>query len=411
MPHSPFSLPEIPSDDPEPFPEGLTREEAEEEERKIEKQKKKKFDFVATPIEELPRVQRRNGNKKKVEKKKGEFMRTLKEFGMGLFIAFMYALYLASRPSTEISGSPKLAVLATMGSGTRALTREFRRLGLDMAHESTDLDGAVSWLHLLLYNEAPSKDAKSLCDDVVPGAWHPQTLFLDVDCPIDYGNSSKCWLKKCHGALDRWIGCASRGDCPRPFHKEPLVMVRHPLRTIESLVRHFCTDDFETPRNLHVANAVVGLPWPTKKPLWQKKKPLWKAPCVEKYASYWRAYYDRFHPSNTTILQRENTTACDFLLAFNTTLDLTHPRFKRAVHFCNGGRIPSFRNTAFILRELIADFKAGDLFETSKPGIALTWDTIAQFNDVRLVDDLARLARRFGYDDAPLVDDDLHDEL
>mmetsp|Transcript_20902 Transcript_20902/g.67325 ORF Transcript_20902/g.67325 Transcript_20902/m.67325 type:complete len:447 (-) Transcript_20902:187-1527(-) len=386
---------------PDPFRVIPREEEEEKEEAKGEEE---------TKAEEDPRPVKKHGWP--------DLRRSLREFGLGLLAAFLYALAIASFPARDVPGAgPAIAVLGAMGSGTRSLATDLRRLGLDVGHEVTGKDGAVSWLHVLLFDDVDDladkgaaaarrkKRRKALCADFVEGAWHPQNLAIDeVACAPEKGNRGdvvrRCWRQRCDAAMARWIGCGKRGDCPlaafRGSSKEtsaaPVVLVRHPLRTIESLARHFC------PRNsgdlpeaqLKVISAVLGTTKKTKA----------KVTCVEHFARYYRDYY-AVAARNTTsvVLRRETTTACDVA---NLYKDVDHPRLERAVHFCKS-RMPSFRYVAYVLRQFVVDLKTGALLSDGaldETKLHLSWETLATaLDDQPLVDDLRRLARTFGYDD------------
>mmetsp|Transcript_2851 Transcript_2851/g.8594 ORF Transcript_2851/g.8594 Transcript_2851/m.8594 type:complete len:395 (-) Transcript_2851:195-1379(-) len=349
-----------------------------------------------------------------------DLRRSLREMAIGLTVAFLYALYLGSRPAYEVAKAPKIAVLGSMGSGTRSLTRDLRRYGLEVAHERTDFDGAVSWLHVLLYAEDDlkrlvPKRRRSPLSDVGPvlGAWHVRNVAVDAvaddffdECGVALFNGTCAATKedakdRSDQALKRWVGCAARGDCPKPFAATPVVVVRHPLRTIESMARHFCpSDGYTTLPQLRVAEAVLDR--------FVSKK---SSGCVEDLAAYWRAYYSATLKLNATFMQRETTRACDVLRVLNNTT----PRFRRASYFCKPSRFYSFRQLAIVLRELVRDYKAGALFSDdalSEIHPSLTWSTLS-FTDPALVTDLQSMARHFGYDDHDVLTetDDDDDEV
>ena len=61
---------------------------------------------------------------------------------------------------------------------------------------------------------------------------------------------SRCWSAECVDILSSEWGCALRGSCETPFERQ-LLAVRHPLRTLESLVAKFCLDSMGDLKRVH----------------------------------------------------------------------------------------------------------------------------------------------------------------
>ena len=298
-----------------------------------------------------------------------DFWRFVRELCLGLFVAWLYALYLASQTPLAVASHRKIAVLGALDF-EKPLTREFRRFGLDF----NGVDGSVSWRQLAYYAQ-PKNDS--------------------------FYSSSGFNLANATNETTRWQACA--GDCPFV----PVVAVSHPLRALESLALRFCgSDDPE----LEVADALLGfLPKKRSFPFFGRRQ----ASCLENVARYWHAYYSKVRETlsdDVMVFKRENTTVCDFLDALNATYDLeSHRRFKRAKYFCNTrktSRLPLMRHVAVEFRQLLFDLKAGvyrEWYASLNHQNNLTWDTLNEsIADPRLRRGLAEIARYYGYDDAPL---------
>ena len=176
-------------------------------------------------------------------------------------------------------------------------------LGLDVTHERFDgRDGAVGYAHALLYlDPLDDKERDPLCLNNLKRAWHRQLVFVDArgECGEERdhrgaapGGAMKrigqCWRKACPAAARRWRGCGAKGTCPIQLAPKPVVLVRHPLRTVESLVAGFCGDGALAangtrsvePQILAMAR-IVGL----------EEAPLAQISCAHGFARAWAAYY------------------------------------------------------------------------------------------------------------------------
>jgi len=322
----------------------------------------------------------REGESKQKKRRKDLVGRGLLLVGAGLFWSWNYVALVAP-PPRQLNG-PLFAVLGTMGAGTVAMEGELRRLGIEATHEVTlGVDGSVSWLHAILYHNAT---AAALCDDLLPQAWHPQLLFVELRQVC--GDSSRCWTRQCPDALDRWRGCAVAGTCPVPFRKKPLVVVRHPLRTAESL------GDFCHSTKLIAAARLLGEPG------------LAESGCPAQLLRYWLLYYR--HLAAFPVVRREDLTDGCALLSH---LHSASPRLALARRACAGSLTASFWTSAYRFRQFVHELKANGIagfdplnrrFDPDQRP-ALTWDDLAIFaDDPGFRTDLATLALAFGYDDA-----------
>ncbi len=167
-------------------------------------------------------------------------------------------------------------------------------LGLEIGHENAEAswsfvrDGTVSWFHGIRYIPRPGIDVnvktdnnaggennmtfltqvKYLCRELQPQMGFHPFMFRDGKCSLrqSWGD---CWRDECEDIVKQEWGCGLRNtrdkrddtrrdDCETPFNKV-LHQVRHPLRTIESLVAKFCMGGIEgkvQPSFLIFANAL-----------------------------------------------------------------------------------------------------------------------------------------------------------
>ena len=137
-------------------------------------------------------------------------------------------------------------------------------------------------------------------------AWHPQLVFAEARraCGEERAatvrggagrRAAACWRDACPRRAPRWRGCAAASACPVRFAAKPVVLVRHPLRTVESLVAGFCRGDArfaadsagEPPNQLKAAaRLLAGL----------DEAALGRESCALGFARYWRAYYAALEP-------------------------------------------------------------------------------------------------------------------
>jgi hypothetical protein len=179
------------------------------------------------------------------------------------------------RPSIGVTDERQLLIVGTMSSGTTQVAAELsKHLNLEVAHEASDAhwyfcrDGTVSWFHGIRFLEQRkpfSMHADKLlrfCTNFTANmGFHPSMYRSTSNCASRSGGGSlaarwtpfstwsPCWAKECFSILSREWSCAttsattslSSSSCETPFRRV-LHQVRHPLRTVESLVTKFCVD-------------------------------------------------------------------------------------------------------------------------------------------------------------------------
>ena len=387
--------------------------------------------------------------------------------GAVMFVMFLVDALLSG--DAEFAGEPmSVMVLAALGSGTFSLARSLRLTGLDVSHEATDgVDGVVSWAHALLYvrGRHPGvgpNGTDPLCAEFFPWpTWHVQSVapverlvcgdaewapYLDAE---DRKAQAKCWKKTCDDVLGPMRGCAARAPgrrddgadydrCPLPVAPRPVIVARHPLRTIESLVAGFCPVSETTgraagaagphfvPGPARAAAALLGPDAP--KPL--DLDHLATVSCAEALARYWRAYYAALLPlvdaGDASLVAREDADATCAVVEHAAQPERPwpeNPRLAAAKRACAGKRFASLRVLLPFLRQELKDFlrdgwnndydnhlngpkKATGLRGLGRPRhdapphVDLSWADLRAW-DPALAADIAAIARRFGYDDAP----------
>lgn len=295
------------------------------------------------------------------------------------FYAWCYVVFVML-PPTKPQG-PLFAILGTMGAGTVAMEDDLRRLGIEATHEVTlGADGVVSWLHVALYS---NRTRDELCSEFLPQAFHPQLLFVELRnfC----GQKENCWKQNCPKALERWRGCALRGECPIPFTSRPVVVVRHPLRTIESL------GDFCDSAKMIAAERVLGLD-------------LVDSSCLSQLAKYWLAFYEPFAESR--VYRREDLDGCELvsILAADGG-QRNNTRIQFAQRACRGDLSAQFWRSAYVARQMVNRLKsegyAGLSYDSNsrydrEKKRTLLWTDIPLEERKRV----AVVASRLGYKDA-----------
>ncbi|KAK1740010.1 hypothetical protein QTG54_008960 [Skeletonema marinoi] len=206
-------------------------------------------------------------------------------------------LYPTIRPAVKVHDSRQLLIVGTISSGTSQVAQDLKNnLGLEIGHENAETswsfvrDGTVSWFHGIRYIPRPGMDVnaktnnsggenilflsqvKDLCRELQPQMGFHPFMFRDGKCSLrqSWGD---CWRGECEDIVQEEWGCGLRSrndkrddnklhqrrdDCETPFNKV-LHQVRHPLRTIESLVAKFCIGGVEgkvQPSFLIFANAL-----------------------------------------------------------------------------------------------------------------------------------------------------------
>ena len=211
-------------------------------------------------------------------------------------------LYPTIRPAVKLHDTRQLLIVGTISSGTSQVARDLKNnLGLEIGHENAEAswsfvrDGTVSWFHGIRYIARPGMDTnvktnnnaggennnmtfltqvEYLCRELQPQMGFHPFMFRDGKCSLrqSWGD---CWRDECEDIVKKEWACGLRNtsdkrddtamlrpqrrdDCETPFNKV-LHQVRHPLRTIESLVAKFCIGGIEgkvQPAFLIFANAL-----------------------------------------------------------------------------------------------------------------------------------------------------------
>lgn len=306
-----------------------------------------------------------------------------------------------------------VVVVGSMGSGTAHTTRELRALGLDVMHERTGRDGAVGYAHALLYvDPLADKERDPLCSKNLKRAWHPQ-LFVDVralcgDVQFQRGGLTKhraaCWQTACPAAARRWRGCGAKDTCPLRLASKPIILVRHPLRTLESLSTGFCTDarlaangtSPVAPQILAHAH-IVGMP---------EEAPA-RVSCALAFARVWVAYYGALETlvkrgMVAGVVQVEHADgACAIVAKAVAATKPAPPRLTAAAEMCaNNGRpwrawLPALRER-FERAIAVGPFDDG-ANRRNQGRLRLSWRDLRRV-DKQLAAEMGRLAKFYGYD-------------
>lgn len=183
------------------------------------------------------------------------------------------------RPAVKLTDPRQVLIMGTISSGTSQVSDDLKKkLGLEIGHENSEAswsfvrDGTVSWFHGVRYIPRPGIDTKEykkdanqgealfrsvvdqLCQELQPSMGFHPFMFRDGKCNLRQ-KWENCWRDECKDILESEWGCGlqhissaggsvTNNTCATPYHKT-LHQVRHPLRTIESLVTKFCIDGVE----------------------------------------------------------------------------------------------------------------------------------------------------------------------
>ncbi|OEU21438.1 hypothetical protein FRACYDRAFT_180502 [Fragilariopsis cylindrus CCMP1102] len=190
------------------------------------------------------------------------------------------------RPAVTVTDLRQVLIVGTISSGTKQVSYDLKNnLGSKIGHENSNSessfvrDGTVSWFHGIRFIPRPTTLSTSnnnnqgdddrditviitkFCQNLYPSmGFHPY-MFREKS----KGNCSlrnkwdECWKNECIDLLRHEWGCgllhnnnnnnsssssSSSTSCLTPFYNT-LHQVRHPLRTIESLVTKFCINGIE----------------------------------------------------------------------------------------------------------------------------------------------------------------------
>ena len=160
------------------------------------------------------------------------------------------------RPPVAVTDERPVLIVGTISGGTSQVAHDLKKLvDLEVCHESSETtrhfcrDGTVSWFHGLRFlpreNSETSQHVESLakiCTNFTKNmGFHPRMYRDTSGCSLR-NEWSKCWTRECVDLLHAEWGCAwTEKDvpCQTPY-AVTLHQVRHPLRTIESLMAKFC---------------------------------------------------------------------------------------------------------------------------------------------------------------------------
>eukprot|EP01043_Picozoa_sp_COSAG02_P012019 COSAG02_NODE_455_length_21984_cov_4.049760_5_plen_447_part_00 len=240
------------------------------------------------------------------------------------------------RAALPLSAERQLLIVGTMGSGTTQMSHDLSLLGLEIAHESSDScetrcrDGTVSWAHGLQYLKLEPTDVRSaavdrLCSKPRFAVW--SSSFYDGSQGFNGGRAclrarghywDACWADECKRVASQELGCAlnsSKQGCTSPF-AHTLLQVRHPLKTIGTLVAAFCngSDTAKSARESTQLDTIdVLLPPPNA-----SVAPLVKASgggqCSLRFGWYWVQYIKMMLPHVEHWYRVEDTPPCRVLM-------------------------------------------------------------------------------------------------
>ena len=164
-----------------------------------------------------------------------------------------HVLGIPLRPSVNVTQERQLLIVGTLSSGTAQVAADLQsHLHLEIGHEMADTawnfvrDGTVSWFHGIRFLSPPlDRRVKfnsiiQLCGNITKYmGYHPRMYQTSKECSVRTKGGS-CWRKACLVMIHSEWGCHASQSCETPF-RTTLQQVRHPLRTIESLVARFCS--------------------------------------------------------------------------------------------------------------------------------------------------------------------------
>ncbi|KAI2510075.1 hypothetical protein MHU86_4369 [Fragilaria crotonensis] len=175
------------------------------------------------------------------------------------FIRLQHPEYLGVgwlRPAVGLTEERQFLIVGTMSSGIDHVAKELVQnfQGLEVIPEASDAwwyfarDGTVSWFHGIRFLRPPKtlEPVANFCFNFTGHmGFHPTNYRSNSGCS-SRSKWDRCWAKECILLVDREWGCAVGSNdelfgksCETPFRKT-LHQVRHPLRTVESLVTKFC---------------------------------------------------------------------------------------------------------------------------------------------------------------------------
>lgn len=195
-------------------------------------------------------------------------------------ISFVSMGTIIPRPAVSFTDPRQVLIVGTISSGTSQVSADLKgKLGLEIGHENSETswsfvrDGTVSWFHGIRYLPRPGIDTddmgtahgeslfrsvtEELCQELMPNMGFHPFMFRNGNCSLRQ-KWDNCWKQECKNIIEQEWGCGLRsrqknsadGDggvkvgCETPYRKS-LLQVRHPMRTVESLVTKFCIGGVE----------------------------------------------------------------------------------------------------------------------------------------------------------------------
>lgn len=170
-------------------------------------------------------------------------------------ISFATLNLVRPRPPVKISDPRQVLIVGSISAGTSQVSHDLRqKLGLEIGHENSEAswsfvrDGTVSWFHGIRYIPRPlngsfQSSVNQLCQNLHPNMGFHPFMFRAGKCSLRQ-KWEACWREECKDVLKSEWGCGLSGTCVTPY-RNVLHQVRHPLRTIESLVTKFCINGVE----------------------------------------------------------------------------------------------------------------------------------------------------------------------
>lgn len=162
------------------------------------------------------------------------------------------------RSAVGVTGERQVLIVGTVSSGTVQVTSSlYRQFQLEILHEAADTrwffarDGTISSFHGIRFlpRRSPQIMASLCLNYTEKMGFHPTMYRSNSGCST-YSKWDSCWARECLQILDQEWGCGlvDQPHCETPFRKT-LHQVRHPLRTVESLVSNFCVGGMDGEAN------------------------------------------------------------------------------------------------------------------------------------------------------------------
>ena len=168
------------------------------------------------------------------------------------------------RPPVALEDTRPVLIVGTISGATTQVAHDLQYLmDLEVCHETSETtrhfcrDGTVSWFHGVRFLQRAKdqmthvKSLADLCTNFTESmGFHPRMYRDTSECSLRT-KWSNCWARECVDLLHKEWGCAWVDDktarteidpgtpCQTPY-ATTLHQVRHPLRTIESLLAKFC---------------------------------------------------------------------------------------------------------------------------------------------------------------------------